>query len=74
MTLSNSTLQKLSQALTSEVINYIYSDDRLIEFLYNIVPDAVTSILGTTDENLKHKLTCHITSHIVSELELICLK
>lgn len=63
MALSNSTLQKLSQALTSEVIDYIHSDDRFLDFLCDIVPDAITSILGTVDEDLK-------TFHNMSEEEV----
>ena len=67
MTLSTSTANKLGKALTPEVINYIYSDDRFLDFLYEIVPDAVTSILGTIDEDLKYELACCI----ITELELI---
>ena len=67
MTLSNSTLQNLSTALTPEVISYIYSDDRFTDFLYDIVPDAITSTLGQIDEDLKYELACCI----ISQIELI---
>jgi hypothetical protein len=56
MALSNQTIQKLSDALAPEVIDYIFADERWIDFLHEIIPDAIEDKLGNVDENLKFDL------------------
>lgn len=62
--LSNKTIQELSSALLPEVIDYIYEDERWIDFLHEIIPDAIEDKLGNVDENLKFDLGMSIMDRI----------
>jgi hypothetical protein len=64
MALSNNTIQKLSEALTPEVIDYIFNDERWIDFLHEIIPDAIEDKLGDVDMNLKFELAMCIMDKI----------
>ncbi len=64
MALSNNTVQKLSDALTPEVIDYIFNDERWVDFLHEIIPDAVQDKLGDIDEDLKYELAICIMDKI----------
>ena len=65
MALSNKTIQKLSNALTDEVIEYIYNDERWYTFLMEMVPDAISNKLGDVDEELQYELAMTIMDKIV---------
>jgi len=52
MALSTKTTQKLAIALTPEVIEYIYSDERWFDFMIEMVGEAVQQKLGTNDMDL----------------------
>jgi hypothetical protein len=65
MALSNQTVLKLADALVPEVIDYIYEDDRWVEFLHEIIPDAVTTKIGGLDEELLLELSMVIMDRIV---------
>jgi hypothetical protein len=52
MALSAKTTQKLAIALTPEVIDYIYSDERWIDFMIEMTGEAVQQKLGTNDMEL----------------------
>jgi hypothetical protein len=52
MTLSNKTIKSLAVAITPEVIDYIYSDDRWIDFMIELAGDAISEKLGTSDNDL----------------------
>jgi hypothetical protein len=52
MTLSNKTIKSLALAITPEVIDYIYSDDRWIDFMIELAGDAISEKLGTSDNDL----------------------
>jgi len=52
MALSNKTIENLAIALTPEVIEYIYADERWIDFMIEMVGDAIKEKLGTDDINL----------------------
>jgi hypothetical protein len=52
MALSTKTTQKLAIALTPEVIDYIYSDERWIDFMIEMTGEAVQQKLGTNDMEL----------------------
>jgi hypothetical protein len=56
MSLSNKTFQKLAEALTPEVIDYINKDERYVLFMQEIIPDALEDKLGQIDDDLKFEL------------------
>ena len=56
MPLSSKTIQDLSSALLPEVMDYIMEDERWIDFLHEIIPDAVQNKLGDVDNDLKFEL------------------
>jgi hypothetical protein len=64
MALSNQTVSKLSEALTPEVIDYIYEDERWVELMHEIIPDAIQSKLGAVDEDLRFELALCIMDRI----------
>ena len=64
MALSDQTINNLASALTSEVIDYIYQDDRWCDFMQEIIPDALDDKLGPIDENLKYELAMCIMDRI----------
>jgi hypothetical protein len=65
MALSNQTVLKLADALVPEVIDHIYQDERWVEFLQEIIPDAVTSKIGGLDDELLFELSMVIMDRIV---------
>ena len=64
MALSDSTINKLASALTSEVIDYIYADERWVEFLMEVVHDAVIEKMGSIDDDLMYELSMCIMDKI----------
>jgi len=52
MALSDKTIQSLAIVLTQEVIEYIYADERWIDFMIEMTSDAIKEKLGTDDMNL----------------------
>ena len=64
MTLSNKTFQNLANALTPEVIDYIFKDERWINFLMEIVPDAINEKLGELDFDVSVELSQCIMDRI----------
>ncbi len=64
MALSNKTVNQLADALTSEVVDYIFESDSWIQFMHDIVPDAVQDKLGDVDEDLKFELSMAIMDRI----------
>ena len=64
MALSNQTISKLSEALVPEVIDYIYEDQRWVELMHEVIPDAIQSKLGSIDEDLRFELALCIMDHI----------
>lgn len=63
--LSNSTFQKLADTLTSEVIEYIEQDSRYVDFMYEVIPDALSHMMGQLDDDLKCELSTAIMDRIV---------
>ena len=57
MALSNQTIQSLSDALVPEVVEYIFNDDRWINFLHEVVPDAIVTTLGKVDDDVLFDLS-----------------
>jgi hypothetical protein len=64
MALSNQTISKLSDALVPEVIDYIYEDQRWVELMHEVIPDAIQSKLGSVDEDLRFELALCIMDRI----------
>jgi len=65
MALSSQTVSNLANALKPEVIDYIYTDERLCEFLHEIVPDAIKSKLGPVDEDVLFDLSLCVMDRII---------
>ena len=65
MALSNKTIQNLAIALTPEVINYIYADERWVDFMMEMIPEAVIDQLKTEDYDLVAELAMCIMDNIV---------
>lgn len=65
MALSNQTVSKLADALSPEVIDYIFNDERWVDFMHEIVPDAVQDKLGDLDEDLMFELSVCIMDRIM---------
>ena len=64
MTLSNQTTRKLGIVLTSEVIEYIYQDERWIDFMHEIIPDAISEKMGNIDNDLLFELGMIVMENI----------
>lgn len=64
MALSNSTVNKLADALASDVIQYIEKDDRYVEFLMDVIPDALKEFLGELEMDLCVELSTCIMDKI----------
>jgi len=65
MALSNQTINNLAVALTPEVINTIYSDERWIDFMCEIVPEIVSEKLGSDDIDLVVEIAQCISDNIL---------
>lgn len=58
MTLSTQTFHNLADALVNEVEEYIQSDQRFADFMYEIISDAIQNKLGELDGQVLGELTC----------------
>lgn len=65
MALSDSTIKKLAIALTPEVIVEIYSDERWLDFVCEIIPEIVTKKLGSNDIDLVTEIAMSIQDNII---------
>ncbi len=64
MALSETTISKLADALKSEVIDYIYEDERWSDFLQEIIPDAIHNKLGEVDDAILFDLAMCVIDRI----------
>jgi hypothetical protein len=64
MALSTKTIQNLAIALTPDVIDDIFMDERWIDFMMEIVPDFVAKNLQTEDYDLVAELSTCIMDNI----------
>ncbi len=62
--LSDKTFQKLAEALTSEIIEYIEQDSRYVDFMQEIIPDALEYKMGEIEQDLKYDLSLVIMDKI----------
>jgi hypothetical protein len=65
MALSSDTYDKLASALKEDVIRYIESDERYVEFMMDIIPDAVNQHLGEVDYDVISTLSFCIMDKII---------
>lgn len=57
MALSSKTYQNLADALTDEVIEYIHESNDYVEFMLNIIPEAIENKLGKVDLEVLQELS-----------------
>lgn len=65
MALSNSTIDNLATALTSDVIDDVVTDERFIELMMELIPEFVVKNLQTEDYDLVAELSMGIMDNIV---------
>lgn len=65
MALSNETTRKLAIALTPEVINAIYGDERWMDFMCEVIPEIVSDKLGSQDIDMVTDISTCIMDNIV---------
>jgi len=68
--LSEKTIQNLAIALTPEVINYIYADEGWIDYMMEVVPEAVATKLKTEDYELVAEISSLIFEHLFLKSDL----
>lgn len=57
MGLSNKTYNNLAKALADEVSDYIRQDERYVEFMMELVPDAIQNKLGNMNDDVLLELS-----------------
>lgn len=65
MALSQKTFNNLANTLAPEVIEYILEDEKWINFLSEIIPEALKEKLGELDLELEMELVMAIADRIV---------
>jgi hypothetical protein len=68
MTLSNKTFKNLADALAPEVVAYIFEDERWVDFMQEIVPDAIRENLGEIDGDVLFDLSLCVMDRIVPKV------
>jgi hypothetical protein len=64
MALSNSTIQRLADALCEDVAQYIADDDRFFDLMVELIPDAIHAKLGDVDDQVASDLSVCISERI----------
>ena len=64
MTLSVSTVRKLAETLTPEVVGDILANEKVIELLHEIVPEIIKNHMGEVEEDLLYELSLCIMDNI----------
>lgn len=64
MALSSSTINKLADALSDDVVAYISEDDRFFDMMVDLIPDAVRAKLGDVDDHVAMDLSMCIADRI----------
>ena len=62
--LSTKSTQEIASALVDDIIKYIEEDSRYVDFMQEVIPDAIQSYLGNVDEDLKFELSLCIMDKI----------
>jgi len=64
MALSNSTIQRLADALCDDVASYITEDERFFDLMFELIPDAIHDKLGDVDDMIIAELSMCIAERI----------
>jgi len=64
MALSNSTIQRLADALCDDVADYITQDERFFNLMIELIPDAIRDKLGDVDDMVAAELSMCISERI----------
>jgi hypothetical protein len=64
MALSEKTIQNLAIALTPEIINYIYADEGWVNYMMEVIPEAVATQLKTEDYDLVAEIAMAVLDNI----------
>ena len=64
MALSQSTIIKLADALSSDVAQYIMEDHRFFDLMVELIPDAVHAKLGDVDDMIIAELCMYISERV----------
>ena len=65
MVLSNKTVQSLSDALTPDIIDDIFQDERYIELMMELIPEFVAKSLQSEDYDLVTEIAVCVMDNIV---------
>ena len=64
MALSDSTIQRLADALVNDVATYITEDERFFDLMVELIPDAIHDKLGNVDDMVAAELSMCISERI----------
>lgn len=64
MALSTSTIQRLADALSDDVAQYITEDERFFDLMVELIPDAIHAKLGNVDDQVSAELSMCISERI----------
>ena len=64
MPLSDSTIQRLADALSDDVASYITSDERFFDLMVELIPDAIHDKLGSVDDMVAAELSMCLSERL----------
>ena len=64
MALSDSTIQRLADALSDDVAQFIAEDERFFDLMVELIPDAIRDKLGDVDDMVAAELSMCISERI----------
>lgn len=65
MKLSPKSFKNIASALVPDVIRYIEEDSRYVDFMQEVIPDAIVNLMGELDQDLKFELYLAIMDKIL---------
>lgn len=64
MALSESTIQRLADALCDDVASYISDDERFFDLMVELIPDAIHAKLGDVDGQVVAELSMCLSERL----------
>lgn len=64
MALSNETYNKLAEALVPEVVEYMFEDSRWVDFMHEMIPEAIKHNMGEIDPDVLYELSLCVMDKI----------
>jgi len=64
MALSDSTIQRLADALSDDVAQYITEDERFFDLMVELIPEAISAKLGDVDDQVATELSMCISGQL----------